>query len=97
MLDREKGDYELTVGGAGIGTVFKVPGQYIKNIGNEVDVKPVEGVPFKAVLKNFEDGVLTLAVEEKVAVPGKKKKEIREKEITMRMEEIRQIKDIIKF
>lgn len=97
LLDREKEDFELTVGSAGIGVPFKVDGQFYKNIGSEVDVKPVVGTPFKAVLKDFDGENVTLLVEEKVAVEGKKKKEIVIKERVLARNEIKQIKDIIKF
>lgn len=97
LLDREKEDFELTVGSAGIGVPFKVDGQFYKNIGSEVDVKPVVGAPFKAVLKDFDGENVTLQVEEKVAVEGKKKKEIMVKERVLARNEIKQIKDIIKF
>ena len=97
LLDREKEDFELTVGSAGIGVPFKVDGQFYKNIGSEVDVKPVEGTPFKGVLVAYDGQNVTLQVEEKVAVEGKKKKEIVLKERVMARNEINQIKDIIKF
>lgn len=97
LLDREKEDFELTVGSAGIGVPFKVDGQFYKNIGSEVDVKPIVGAPFKAVLKDFDGVNVTLQVEEKVAVEGKKKKEIVVKERILARNEIKQIKDIIKF
>lgn len=97
LLDREKEDFELTVGSAGIGVPFKVDGQFYKNIGKEVDVKPVEGAPFKGVLVAYDGQNVTLQVEEKVAVEGKKKKEIVQRERIMARSEIKQIKDIIKF
>lgn len=97
ILDREKEDFELTVGSAGIGVPFRVDGQFYKNIGSEVDVKPVKGTPFKGVLMAFDGINVTLQVEEKVAVEGKKKKETITKEIVMPRSEIKQIKDIIKF
>ncbi len=97
LLDREKEDFELTVGSAGIGVPFKVDGQFYKNIGSEVDVKPVMGTPFKAILKDFDGENVTLQVEEKVAVEGKKKKEIVVRERVLARNEIKQIKDIIKF
>ncbi|MBP3419006.1 MAG: ribosome assembly cofactor RimP [Marinifilaceae bacterium] len=97
ILDREKEDFELTVGSAGIGVPFKVDGQFYKNIGSEVDVKPVKGTPFKGVLVAFDGENVTLQVEEKVAVEGKKKKEIVVKQVILPRSEIKQIKDIIKF
>ena len=37
-LDRDVEDYELEVGSAGITSPFKVLRQYVKNIGNEVEM-----------------------------------------------------------
>lgn len=37
-LDRNKEDYELEVGSTGLGQPFKVPQQYVINIGEEVEV-----------------------------------------------------------
>ena len=97
LWGREKKEFELTVGSAGIGVPFKVDGQFYKNIGSEVEVKPVEGVPFKAVLSAFDGENVTLQVEEKVAVEGKKKKEVVVKERIIARKDLKQIKDIIKF
>lgn len=97
LLDREKEDFELTVGSAGIGVPFKVDGQFYKNIGSEVDVKPVEGTPFKAVLVAYDGENVTLQVEEKVSVEGKKKKESVIRERLLARKDIKQIKDIVKF
>ena len=97
VLDREKEDFELTVGSAGIGVPFRVPEQYRKNIGNEVEVKLVAGEQFKAVLEAFDGENVVLKREEKVKIDGKKKKETVVKEISLMLDEIRQIKDIVKF
>ena len=43
QLDREVGDYELEVGSAGLTSPFKVVEQYLKNIGNEVEVLTKDG------------------------------------------------------
>ena len=37
-LSRDEEDYELEVGSTGLGQPFKVPQQYVNNIGNEVEV-----------------------------------------------------------
>ena len=43
-LDRDKEDFELEVGSAGITSPFKVLRQYVKNIGNEVEILLNAGV-----------------------------------------------------
>lgn len=42
-LDRDKEDYELEVGSTGLGQPFKVPQQYVINIGEEVEVLDKDG------------------------------------------------------
>ena len=38
VFDRDVEDYELEVGSAGLTAPFKVRGQYLKNIGNDIEV-----------------------------------------------------------
>ena len=52
-LDREKEDFELTVSSAGIGYPFKVPGQYLKNIGKKVSVKLVDASRLEGILQSY--------------------------------------------
>ena len=50
-LDRDVEDYELEVGSAGITSPFKVLRQYIKNIGNEVEIQLKNGPRVTGILK----------------------------------------------
>lgn len=96
-LDREIEDYELSIASAGIGQAFQVHQQYVKNIGNEVEILTINGEKFKGTLTELtEDGFL-IEYEEKEKLEGKKKKVIVEKQKTFKNEEIKYIKDIISF
>src|SRR5574344_1160278 len=72
-LSRDKEDYELEVGSAGLGQPFKVAQQYINNIGNEVEVLDADGKKIKGTLKSVDDNNFVVSVNEKVQVEGKKR------------------------
>lgn len=97
QLDREKEDFELTVSSAGIGTPFKVEGQYRKNIGNPVEVRLKDASTICGRLKAFDGSCITVEYEEKKTVEGKKKKETVVTEKTISLSDIKQIKDIVTF
>ena len=64
-LDRETDDFELTVSSAGLGNPFIVYRQYIKNIGEKVEVilpneKPVSGILKQVDKEGFELEISTL-------------------------------------
>ena len=71
-LDRDKEDFELEVGSAGLGQPFKVPQQYINFIGKDVEVLDLEGRKTKGVLKAVDGNTFTVTTMEKVKVEGKK-------------------------
>ncbi len=97
LLNREEEDFELTVSSAGIGYPFKVEGQYRKNIGKEVEIKFTDNSKLQGILKQVGERELWIEYEEKVPVPGKKKKEIVKKEKAILRTDIKQIKDIVTF
>ena len=71
-LDREKEDFELEVGSAGIGQPFKVVQQYENHVGKMVEVVD-EGKKVKGILKSVEGRDFTVTVQEKQKIEGKKK------------------------
>lgn len=76
-LDRDAEDFELSVSSSGLGKAFKVHRQYVKNIGNKVEVntedsKPLTGIITAVDEKGFDLEVTTL---ERPA-PKKKKVEV---------------------
>lgn len=96
-LNRDEEDFELTVSSAGIGYPFKVEEQYRKNLDKTVEVKLQDNVKLTGTLKAYDEGTITLEYEEKKAVEGKKKKELVQTIRIIPREEIKEIKDVVKF
>lgn len=96
-LNREEEDFELTVSSAGIGYPFKVEQQYEKNLNKPVEVKLKEGGKLEGLLKAFDAQSVTVEYEEKKVVEGSKKKQLVKTEKTIHREDIKEIKDVVKF
>ena len=73
-LDRDAEDFELEVGSAGITSPLKIPRQYKKNIGNEVEVLTKKGQKLSGVLKSCDDNSFVVSVTKMVKPDGGKKK-----------------------
>lgn len=79
-VPREPEDYSLEVGSAGLTAPFTVRGQYLKNIGNRVEVLTADGRKFSGTLTEVDDGEwpdfgFTVQIERKVRLEGKKRPE----------------------
>ncbi|MDR1937125.1 MAG: ribosome assembly cofactor RimP [Tannerellaceae bacterium] len=96
-LDRESEDYELEVGSAGLTAPFKVLRQYIKNIGNEVELLLKSGVKQTGILKAADGKGVTLSVEKQVKPEGAKRKISVEEEQAYRLDEIKYAKYVLRF
>ena len=97
-LDREEQDFSLEVSSAGIDQPFRVLKQYLKNIGKEVKVQPVEhGKAIEGLLKHADEEGVLIEVKEKKRLEGKKKKVWVTEEIKLAYNEIRETKLIITF
>ena len=59
-IDRDMEDYELEVGSSGVGYPFKIVRQYIKNVGNEVEVLLKTGMKLKGILKAADENGITV-------------------------------------
>jgi ribosome maturation factor RimP len=96
-LDREVEDFELEVGSAGITSPFKVLRQYIKNIGNEVEMLLKNGTKLSGVLKAADENGVIVAVEKQVKPEGAKRKITIEEDLSYTFEEIKYTKYLIRF
>eukprot|EP01029_Cantina_marsupialis_P004294 TRINITY_DN1433_c0_g1_i1.p1 TRINITY_DN1433_c0_g1~~TRINITY_DN1433_c0_g1_i1.p1 ORF type:complete len:155 (-),score=23.85 TRINITY_DN1433_c0_g1_i1:70-534(-) len=96
-FDREIEDFELQVASAGIGQPFQVIQQYHKNIGREVEVLTTEGLKQKGKLITVGENEITVEIEEKVKVEGKKKKQVILTPYTFAFDQIKSTKDIVTF
>lgn len=96
-LSRDEEDYELEVGSTGLGQPFKVPQQYVNNIGNEVEVLTQDGKKVKGTLKAVDGTRFTVSVLEKVQVEGKKRPVKMDVDHDYDMNEVKYTKYIISF
>lgn len=96
-FDRDKEDYELTVGSYGITSPLILPRQYRKNIGYEVEVLTVDGRKLKGVIADADDEGFTLSMTVKKKLEGKKRPEMVEEQERFNYSDIKQTKNIIKM
>lgn len=75
-LDREQEDFELTVMSAGIGQPLKMLRQYRKLIGRPVEVILKDGGKIVGNLTDASESSIAVEYEERVAVEGKKRKQL---------------------
>ncbi len=96
-LDRDREDFELEVGSAGLTAPFKVLGQYLKNIGNEVEILTKNGQKLTGILKSADETQFTVTITKKIKPEGSKKKIEIEEDLTFQINEIKYIKYLIRF
>lgn len=94
-LDREVEDFSLEVSSPGLSMPLKVPRQYLKNIGREVEVVTKSGEKQKGVLKSVESEGFVLEFVVKGKVDGIKVEET--KSLTYSFDQIKTVKIIISF
>lgn len=75
----ELGEYDLEVGSAGLTAPFKVPGQWQKNVGNEIELLTADGRKFEAVLTAAGPETFTISYKVKEKAPGEKRPKLVEK------------------
>lgn len=96
-LNRDKEDFELEVGSAGIGQPFKVLRQYEIHQGESVEVVTADGRKMEGTLSGVTPEEFTLTVKEKVRQEGKKRPVMVDRDITLRYDEVKSTKYLIKF
>ncbi|MCD8290887.1 MAG: ribosome assembly cofactor RimP, partial [Prevotella sp.] len=96
-LDRDKEDYELEVGSAGLGQPFKVPQQYINFIGKDVEVLNEDGKKYKGVLKSVVGRDFVLTVKEKMKKEGYKRPVLTDVDKSFNMDKVKYSKYLISF
>lgn len=96
-LDRESEDFELEVSSPGIGQPFKVHRQFIKNIGRHVEVVTKDGMKHSGELLSVTQEGFVVKEEKMVKPEGKKRKELQVSEHPFIFEDVKSVKEIIKF
>ncbi|MGD2033724.1 MAG: ribosome assembly cofactor RimP [Bacteroidales bacterium] len=96
-LDREKEDYDLTVSSPGLDAPFRVLQQYTKNIGREVKVLWKDGRKMTGKLIEANENAFMIEEKKKVKVEGKKKKQTVVQNHSILLNDVKEVKVVIKF
>ena len=96
-FDRDVEDFELEVGSAGITSPIKVLRQYVKNIGNEVEMLLKNGTKLSGVLKSADESGVVVTVEKQIKPEGAKRKMTVQEDLSYTFEEIKYTKYLIRF
>lgn len=96
-IDREKEDFELMIISAGINQPLKFPRQYIKNIGNKMDVILSDKQKINGTLKAADNNGFDIESVTKKKVEGKKKKQTVTRLHHFLYEEIKTVKNSLKY
>lgn len=96
-FDRDKEDYELEVGTAGLTSPLKVKRQYEKYIGRDLEVLTNDGRKLHGMLRKTGDDGIVLTIEQKVKKEGSKKLVIETTEIDLPFQLIKKAVYDLKF
>jgi ribosome maturation factor RimP len=96
-LDREKEDFDLEVGSAGLGLPFKVLQQYQKYVGSEVEVVTKKGEKYSGVLENVDSSKFEITIQEKIKEEGAKRKKNVERTLQFSYDEVKKTNYLIRF
>lgn len=96
-FDRDAEDFSLTVASAGIGSELKHLRQFRKLIGKSVEVLLKNGTKFLATLDAADEQSVTLSYDERVAVEGKKRKELVHTVKTFSFDEVKYTKEYLDY
>ena len=103
-FDRDAEDYELEVGSAGLTAPYRVRGQYLKNVGNDIEVLTRDGRKLHGVLTAVAEGSpadrdvdFTVEVPVKVKEPGAKKPVIRQEALNFASADCKYVRYDLKF
>ena len=89
-------NYSLEVGSYSLTDPFKTKMQYQKNLGHDVEVL-VDGKKLRGLLVSLDEETFSVDVQERVAVEGKKRKELQTTTYTWRYDEPKYVKYDLKF
>ena len=96
-FDRDEEDFSLTVASAGIGEPLKLVRQYLKIVGSPIEVLLTSGIKFLGTLDAADEQGITISYDEKVAVEGKKRKELQHTVRTYAYSEIKTAKEYLDY
>lgn len=95
-LDAVEPDYSLEVGSVSLTDPFKTKTQYLKNLGHDVEVL-IDGKKLRGLLVSVDEETFSVDIQERVAVEGKKRKELQIHTYTWRYDAPKYVKYDLKF
>ncbi len=96
-LDRDQEDFSLEVSSAGATSPLRVLRQYVKNVGRNVEVATQNGLKIKGLLRGATQQSFTVEYQEKIAVEGKKRKELVTRQHSFSYDEVKWTRVIVSF
>jgi ribosome maturation factor RimP len=101
-FDREEEDFSLDVGSPGLDQPLKVLRQYLKIIGKQIAVNPIDGKKIEGELVSVEEEEgefmgLVLKTREKIRIEGRKAREWVDEEHQFKADDLEWTKVIISF
>lgn len=97
-LDRDAEDFSLEVGTAGLTAPFKVRGQWLKNIGNDIELITRDGKKMHGrLLEVTDDDTITVGVDVKERPEGKKRPVIVNRPVNMKIADVKTACYMISF
>ncbi len=96
-FDREIEDFEIEVSSPGLGLPYKILHQYLKNIGNDIEVVFSNGLKTKGKLISANSDFFEIEIQKMVKPEGKKRKELHIETQPIKFEEVKSVKNIITF
>lgn len=96
-FDRDAEDYELEVGSAGLTSPFKVKAQYMKNLGNEIEVLTKDGKKLQGTLASVGADDFTVEVPTKVKHEGAKRPVVEPVPHQISFDQVKLARYVIKF
>ncbi|MHC1703739.1 MAG: ribosome assembly cofactor RimP [Tenuifilaceae bacterium] len=96
-LNRDIEDFELDVASSGLGQPLKVLKQYVKNIGQDVDLVLLNGQKITGKLLEANQEGISVEAEKNVLVEGKKRKQLVTETISLKYKEIKTTKVVVSF
>ena len=97
-LDRDAEDFSLEVGNAGLTAPFKVRGQWLKNIGNDIELITRDGKKMHGrLLEVTDDDTITVGVDVKERPEGKKRPVIVNRPVNMKIADVKTACYMISF
>lgn len=96
-FDRDKEDYELEIGSAGITSPLRVLRQYRKYLGKEVEVLAADGKKYRGELAEADTDSFVVICREKVKKEGEKRPSIEEVSRRFEYDKVKYTKYILEF